>query len=367
VSAPGPELSIVLPMYNEADMVDRVLAEVSAQVQALGRTFEVVCVDDGSVDGTLEALQRAAQADDRVVPVIFSRNFGKEAAMLAGLEAASGQAVVVMDADLQHPPDLLPRMVQAWDRGVDVVDAVKEHRGQEGPLYRLATEAFYALMGRSVGDHLRGSSDFKLLDRQVVDAVLAMPERTRFFRGLVAWVGFRVERVPFRVQPRAAGTTSWNTFGLVRYSLRNLVAFTAFPLRVVALAGFVTVGLDLLLALQTLWNWFRGVAVSGFTTVILTVGLLGGLILIALGVVALYLGQMYDEIKGRPVYVVRRPRPARTPAPRSVGVAGPEQAAPVDHEAVEQVDLGDHQPLHEQLAAELPAAEQPDGAHDQDR
>ena len=307
----SPELSVVLPMYNEAPVVDRVIDEVVAQLQGLERTFEIVCVDDGSSDGTLDVLQAAAERDPRVVPVVFSRNFGKEAALLAGLETARGRAVLVMDADLQHPPELIPRMIAAWDEGHDVVDAIKEHRGEEGPLYRLAAGAFYALMGQSVGEHLRGSSDFKLLDRQVVEAVLEMPERTRFFRGLVAWVGFRVARIPFRVQPRAGGTTSWNTLGLVRYSLRNLVSFTAAPLRAVAILGFITVGLDALLAVQTLLNWMLGRAVDGFTTVILTVGLLCGLILISLGVVALYLGQMYDEIKGRPVYLVRKPRPGR--------------------------------------------------------
>ena len=159
------------------------------------------------------------------------------------------------------------------------------------------------------------------------------------------------------MQPRAAGATSWNTWGLVRYSLRNLVAFTAFPLRVVALVGFVTVGLDVLLALQTLINWFRGVAVDGFTTVILTVGLLGGLILIALGVVALYLGQVYDELKGRPVYLVRKVR--------GRSVAATEERLAVDDKAVEHVDLGDHEPLHQELAAELPPAEQPDREDDE--
>lgn len=313
MSSPPPVLSIVLPMYDEAPNVDRVVDAVCTELEAIGRTFEIVCVDDGSRDGTYSALLTAAEREPRVVPVTFSRNFGKEAALLAGLEVARGQAIVVMDADLQHPPDLLPQMVAAWDEGFDVVDAVKAHRGQEGLLYRLAAEGFYGLMGRSVGEHLRGSSDFKLLDRQVVDAVLSMPERARFFRGLVAWVGFRVRRVPFRVQPRAAGRTSWSTLGLVRYSLRNLVAFTAAPLRAVAVLGFVTVGLDLLLAAQTLFNWLRGVAVDGFTTVILTTTLLGGLILISLGVVAIYLGQMYEELKQRPVYVVRRDREVGTP------------------------------------------------------
>ena len=303
-----PELSVILPMYNEEAVVDMVIEAVVTQLTALDRTFEVICVDDGSADGTAAALDAAAQRDERVVPVILSRNFGKEAAMSAGLEAAGGRGVLLMDADLQPPPDLIPRMVDEWEAGFDVVDAVKVDRGSEGPLYALAASVFYALMGTSVGEHLRGSSDFKLLDRQVVDVIVAMPERTRFFRGLVAWVGFRVAKVPFVVQPRAAGTTSWGTWGLITYSLRNLVAFSSAPLRWVAVLGFVTVGLDVLLAIQTLITWLAGRAVDGFTTVILTVGLLGGLILISLGVVAVYLGQMYDEQKGRPVYVVRKPR-----------------------------------------------------------
>lgn len=308
MSADAPMLSIILPMYNEAAVVDRVLDAVTAELDRIGRPYEVLCIDDGSSDGTYQALLREAERRPCLVPITFARNFGKEAAMLAGLEASRGRAVIVMDADLQHPPDLLPKMIAAWDDGYDVVDAVKEHRGQEGPLRTLAAAAFYGMMGRSIGESMRGSSDFKLLDRQVVDAISAMPERTRFFRGLVAWVGFRVARVPFRVQPRAAGETSWSLFGLIRYSLRNLVSFTAAPLRAVALLGFVTVALDFLLAFQTFINWLRGVSVDGFTTVILTTTLLGGLILISIGVVAVYLGQMYDELKGRPMYIVRKPR-----------------------------------------------------------
>lgn len=304
----SPELSIILPMYNEEAVAERAVAEVSAQLMTLGRSFELLCVDDGSADGTARVLQAIAALDDRVVPVIFSRNFGKEAAMAAGLELARGQAVLLMDADLQHPPELIPQLVAAWEQGFDVVDAVKAHRGAEGLAYKLAARAFYALMGDSVGQRLHGSSDFKLLDRQVVDAVLACPERSRFFRGLVAWVGFRVKQVPFEVQARAAGQTSWGLRGLIAYSLRNILAFSTVPLRVVAALGFVTVALDVLLGVQTLWNWWRGVAVDGFTTVILVQGLLGGLILIALGVVAIYLAQVAEEQKARPMYLVRRPR-----------------------------------------------------------
>jgi dolichol-phosphate mannosyltransferase len=203
-------------------------------------------------------------------------------------------------------------MVAKWDEGFDVVDAVKADRGREGLPYRVASEAFYALMGEHGGRSLRGSSDFKLLDRQVVDAVLRCPERNRFFRGLVAWVGFRVARVPFEVQARAAGVTSWSRRGLVAYSVRNLMAYSSAPLRLVAWMAFVTIGLDVLLAIQTFWNWARGTAVDGFTTVILALGALCGLILLSLGIVALYLAQMYDEQKSRPLFIVREER--RPPA-----------------------------------------------------
>jgi len=304
-----PDLSVVLPMYNEEGMIDRVLSAVSEQLEASGLGFEFVCVDDGSTDRTGTLLDEVAAHDPRVVPVHFSRNFGKEAALYAGLATASGDAVLFMDADLQHPPQLIPKMLDKWREGFEVVDAVKANRGREGLWYKLAARVFYAIVGTPGGRKLRDSSDFKLLDRQVVDAVLACPERHRFFRGLVAWVGFRVARVPFEVQSRAAGETSWGLRGLVAYSLRNIVAFSSAPLRLVAWLGFITVALDALLAVQTFWNWWRGVAVDGFTTVILTVGLLCGLILLSLGVVAIYVAQLYDEQKGRPLYIVRKSSP----------------------------------------------------------
>ncbi len=295
-------------MFNEAPNVQRVTAAVCEQLQDSGYELEILCIDDGSSDGTDQALVDAAAADPRIIPITLSRNFGKEAAMLAGLTACTGSAVILLDADLQHPPSLIPDMLAKWEQGFDVVDAVKANRGKESLVYRAFTEIFYGLLGRSIGDQLRGSSDFKLLDRQVIDAVLAMPERARFFRGMVAWVGFRVAKVPFAVQPRAAGQTSWSPFGLIRYSIRTLLSFSSAPLRAVAGLGFLTVLLDVGLAVQTLVNWIRGQAVDGFTTVILTTTLLGGLILLAIGIVAIYLGQVYDELKQRPTYIIRRPR-----------------------------------------------------------
>ena len=306
-----PELSVVLPMHNESPNVAEIVSRVAEEIDALGRPAEIVCVDDGSSDDTAAQVELRAEKDRRVVLVRFSRNFGKEAALAAGLDTARGRAVIFLDADLQHPTSLIPTMVAKWDEGFDVVDAVKvssADRGHEPAPYRIAANLFYALMGEQAGRHLRGASDYKLLDRQVVDLVRQLPERHRFFRGIVAWVGFRVARVPLHVHQRAAGTSKWGVMALVRYAARNLVSFTSTPLRLVAWLGLITLVFDAILGVQTFWNWWRGAAVTGFTTVILTVVGLGGLILLSLGVIAAYLAQMYDEIKARPIYIVRQPR-----------------------------------------------------------
>ncbi|MGH9256652.1 MAG: glycosyltransferase family 2 protein [Vicinamibacterales bacterium] len=308
---PVPEISIVLPMHDEASNVTQIVSSVAMELDALGRPAEIICVDDGSSDDTAALVERFAQQDKRLVLVRLSRNFGKEAALAAGLDTARGRAVVFLDADLQHPTDLIPAMVAKWDEGFDVVDAFKAtsaDRGREPMSYRAAATLFYKLLEGNAGERLRGSSDYKLLDRQVVDTLRQLPERHRFFRGIVAWVGFRVTRVPLQVRPRAAGASKWGPAALLRYAVRNLVSFTSMPLRLVGWLGLVTLLLDAVLGAQTFWNWWRGNAVTGFTTVILTVVGLGGLILLSLGVIAVYLAQMYDELKARPVYVVRRPR-----------------------------------------------------------
>jgi dolichol-phosphate mannosyltransferase len=323
-----PVLSIVLPVFNEAEIIRECVREVAQELEKTRVSFEIVCVDDGSSDATAEVLEHASREDPRVVAVHFSRNFGKEAALSAGLEAARGRAVLLMDSDLQHPPSLIPRLIERWREGYDVVEAAKDDRGEESWLYRASTQAFYLMMGRAVGRNLRDSSDFKLLDRQVVDALLAFPERRRFFRGLVAWVGFRVARVPFRVQERRGGRTKWSSRALFGYSIRNLVAFSSAPLRVVAYAGFATVGVAVLLAIETLYYWFSGRAVSGFTTVILVMLFLCGLILVSLGAIAIYVASIYDEQKARPLFLVRRPRPSESRDESAQRAADPGSAPP---------------------------------------
>ncbi|HET8945850.1 MAG TPA: glycosyltransferase family 2 protein [Candidatus Polarisedimenticolia bacterium] len=311
----APVLSIVLPVHDEAAVLKETIGRLRDVLAPLGRTFEILVVDDGSTDGSGAACAALAAQDPRLVLVTLTRRFGKEAALAAGLQAARGDAVVLMDADLQHPPDLLPEMVRRWDAGCDVVEAVRREGGPQGIPHRILARAFYALLGRAVGRDLQGATDFKLLDRQAVEALLACGERNRFFRGLVAWIGFTTAEVPFDPPGRHGGRSKWSFRDLLGYSVRSLLAFTSLPLRIVAGAGLVMVLLGALLAVQTLWNWSSGRAVSGFTTVILVELILGGLILTSLGVIAAYLALLYEEQKGRPLYLVRRPRDAR-PADR---------------------------------------------------
>ena len=304
----APELSIILPMFNEEAVVRLVLSDLRRRLAEIGLSYEIVCVDDGSADGTGALLEAEAQADRSLVVVRFSRNFGKEAALAAGLDQARGQAAILLDSDLQHPPALLGEFVRRWQDGADVVNGVKAERGKESLTYRLSAGIFNRLMSASLpggGAGFRGASDFKLLDRQVIEALKACPERNRFFRGLVAWVGFRVDTVPFEVQERAAGKSKWSQALLLRYSIRNLLSFSALPLRLIAMMGFGTLLFTVGLGAWTLYRYARGDVLAGFPTVILVELLLGSLILTSLGVVSLYLAEMFDEQKNRPIYVCR--------------------------------------------------------------
>jgi polyisoprenyl-phosphate glycosyltransferase len=321
-AAVEPTLSVVVPIYNEAAVIEQCLLALDEQLAPLGCSYEVVCVDDGSTDETPQRLGARADADARVRVVTLSRNFGKESAIAAGIQVARGQAVVLMDADMQHPPELIPRMLELWEQGHDVVNAVKQARVRESLVYRTLAGTFNLLMGGASKSSFRGASDFKLIDRQVVEALLQLPERNRFFRGLIAWVGFRTAVVPFTVAARAAGKTKWSTQDLLAYSLRNLLAFSAFPLRVVTAAGFGTLIFAVLLAFWTVFRYVRGDALSGFTTVILLQLILDGLLLASVGVIALYLAEMFAEVKQRPTFIVRDERRPRSETRRSRSLDG---------------------------------------------
>jgi dolichol-phosphate mannosyltransferase len=252
---------------------------------------------------------------------------------MAGLEYAQGRCVAVVDADLQHPPEVLAEMFERWREGYDVVNAVKAARGRESGAYRFAAGRFNELMSRLIGADMSKASDFKLLDREVVDILLAMPERTRFFRGLVAWVGFRVAEVEFEVAERAFGETKWNVLGLVRYSINNIVSFSAFPLVVIGYSGMIAALLGLLLLLQTLYNFFFGGAAIGFTTVIALQILIGGVLMVVIGLLSLYISKIYDEQKQRPVFIAKR----------QSGPLKPRELPSLEHEINQLPGLGRHE------------------------
>jgi glycosyltransferase involved in cell wall biosynthesis len=300
-----PELSVVVPMFNESEHVGLVIDAISEHVGAATESFEIVAVDDGSSDDTWERLAAESARRPRLRAIRLSRNFGKEHALTAGLEASRGRGVLVMDGDLQHPPALVPEMVARWRAGTcDVVEAVKRTRGTESLRSKVGAGAFYGLLKMMSGFDLRGASDFKLLDRRVVDAWRQMPERNLFFRGMIAWLGFRRERVVFDVAERVGGTSKWSLFALVRLAVGAVTAFSSTLLQVVTFVGVLFLMFALALAAHTLMTWFQGHAVTGFATVILLLLMVGSLLMISLGLIGLYLARIYDEVKARPRFVV---------------------------------------------------------------
>ena len=292
-------------MYNESDHVARVLEEITTHVAAATDSFEIVAVDDGSRDDTWDRLAAESRQRLPLRAVRLSRNFGKEHALTAGLQATRGRAVLVMDGDLQHPPSLIPEMMRCWRAGnCDVVEAVKRRRGSESWRSRLGAGAFYGALKVLSGFDLRGASDFKLLDRRVVDAWRQMPERNLFFRGMIAWLGFRCHRIEFDVADRVGGASKWSLFALARLALCAITAFSSTLLQLVTFAGLLFFLFAVGMAVQTFVTWVRGHAVTGFATVILLLLMVGSLLMISMGLIGLYLARIYDEVKGRPRYVV---------------------------------------------------------------
>lgn len=302
------EISVVIPVFNEASVLEQVLAELRNTLEGGGTNYEIIVVNDGSTDKTEKILHREAAKFDNIIAINLSRNFGKESALSAGISFSRGACIVFMDADLQHPPSLIPNMFEKWKEGYDVVNAKKAARGREKLSYRLYAHLFNWFMSKAIGTDFSGASDFKLIDRQVAKALISCPERNRFFRGLVSWVGFRSTHIDFDVHERQAGLTKWSMGKLLRYSLKNFIAFSSLPLKIVAYMGFMMAGLGLVLLIQTLLNYLIGNAAIGFTTVIAVQILLGGMIISSLGVIAIYIANIYDEQKARPLFIVRNER-----------------------------------------------------------
>jgi glycosyltransferase involved in cell wall biosynthesis len=298
-------LSVVIPIFCEADHLSGTLAAVRQALAQSNLRFELLLVDDGSSDTTWQIVAGEAQAFPAVRALRLSRNFGKEAALCAGLEHARGDAVIVMDADGQHPPSLLPDLVRTWQTsGADIVEAVKTRRGRESLSDKFGALVFYFLLNRLSGFEFRGASDFKLMNRKAVDAWLKMHERNVFFRGMTAWMGFSSTQIPFEVVPRATGQSTWSFLKRVKLALTGITAFSSFPLQLVTFAGALFLVFSVLLGAETLYLKLSGRAVSGFATVILLELIIGSFLMISLGIIGEYLARIYEEVKGRPRYIV---------------------------------------------------------------
>ena len=301
-----PLLSVVIPVFREGAQLSSFLTAVRSVLNQCNLSYELVLVDDGSPDDTWRIITTEAKSSQAICALRLSRNFGKESALCAGLEHARGDAVIVMDADGQHPPSLLPDMVRMWQNsGADIVEAVKSKRGRESLSSRVGAQLFYFILNRLSGFHFKGASDFKLMNRKAVDAWLKMHERNVFFRGMTVWMGFTTVQIPFEVAPRSVGQSTWSIFKRLKLALVGITAFSSFPLHLVTFSGVIFLVLSVILGLETLYLKLVGQAVSGFATVILLELIIGSFLMISLGIIGEYLARIYEEVKGRPRYLLK--------------------------------------------------------------
>jgi len=300
-------ISVVAPIYNEAEGIRSFVDAVVFELDRLPYTWEIVLVDDGSTDGTWEVLQALHAEGSRIKILRFSRNFGHQLAITAGMQYAHGNAVIVMDADLQHPPALIPQMVAKWQEGFEVVYTLRHYGDEIGWFKRTTSNSFYRVLNFLSDTKLEpGVSDFRLLDRAVLDNFNAMPENVRFIRGMIRWLGFRQTSIPFTAAPRFAGQSKFSLFKMVRFALEGITSFSVLPLRWITACGLGVAALSLCYAMYVLGEvWVTGITSPGWPTLIIAILFLGGMQLTALGIVGEYVGRIYMETKRRPLFVVQ--------------------------------------------------------------
>lgn len=300
-------ISLIIPMYNESANILPLFARLHEVLDSINYEWEVICINDGSKDDTLIQLQLLHQQNQRIKIIDFSRNFGKEAAMTAGINFAQGAAVIPFDADLQHPAELIPTLIEKWQQGFDIVNAVRKERNEEHWLKRITSRLFYRVINKLSSVTIPADiGDFRLLSRRVVDAVKLLPERRRFMKGLFSWVGFHSTEVEFECQPRHAGKSHFNYWRLWNFALEGITSFSQVPLQIASYIGFFVAFFSLIYGLYLIISTlFSGNPVAGYPSLMVAILFFGGVQLIALGILGEYLGRVYDETKQRPVYIVR--------------------------------------------------------------
>ncbi len=298
------KLSVIVPAYNEEQMLPIAAATIGSLLRENQIPYELIFVNDGSRDHTWQQIQLAFQRDSSVRGIHFSRNFGKEAAIMAGLTESIGDCCVVIDCDLQHPPEKIVEMYHLWQEGYEIVEGIKRRRGKEGALHGFAAKRFYSLISSATGFDLSSTSDFKLLDRKAVDVLINMREKNAFFRALSSWVGFKSTTVSFDVQERAAGESKWSTSALTKYAIRNITSFSTAPMQLVTILGTVMLILSVVMGIIALIQKFTGVALEGFTTVIILQLFSSSVIMISIGIIGYYIARIFEEVKNRPLYII---------------------------------------------------------------
>ena len=298
------KLSVIIPAYNEEQNIDNISSVVSSLLEDNNIEYEIVFVNDGSRDNTWEVISQRCNKNQNIKGFNFSRNFGKEAAIFAGLTYATGDCCAVIDADLQHPPETLIKMYEKWQDGYEIVEGVKASRGKESFLHKVAAKNFYSLISKATNIDMSRASDFKLLDRKAVNILRSMPEKHIFFRALSSWVGFKTTSVEFHVQEREVGESKWSTYSLFKYAITNITSFSTEPMQIVTLTGVIFLVFSLILGIQSLYKHFMGHALEGFTTVILLLLIIGSILMLSLGIIGYYISKIYEETQNRPRFIV---------------------------------------------------------------
>ncbi len=297
-------LSVIIPAYNEELMIEKTYYTISKILNDANIDNEIVFIDDGSSDTTYEKISDLSEKEKNICGLRFSRNFGKEAAISAGLASAKGDCVVVIDCDLQHPPEKIVEMYRLWQEGYEIVEGIKTSRANESKMRSFAAKSFYSLISSVVGFDMSNASDFKLLDRKVVDILNKMPEKKGFFRALSFWVGYKKATVEFEVVERTAGSSKWSIIGLMKYAVSNISAYSTAPMQIVTVLGFAMLIITAIFSVWALIDKLVGRALEGMTTVIIILIFIGSIMMISLGIIGYYVARIYEEIKGRPKYIV---------------------------------------------------------------
>ncbi len=297
-------LSVVIPAYNEEAMISKTANVISSLLIKEKIPYEIIFVDDGSKDQTWQNICNEHKINANIKGITFSRNFGKESAMFAGLNSSVGDCAVVIDCDLQHPPEKIIEMYNLWKQGFEVVEGVKRSRGKESFLHTVAARTFYKIISDATGIDMERASDFKLLDRKAVNVLLKMTEKNAFFRALSSWIGFKTAQVEYDVREREEGKSKWSTKSLIRYALTNITSFTSAPMEIILIFGTIFTIIALILVIKIIIQFFVGVPMENNIFLVSLICFVGGILMISQGITGYYIAKVYDEVKGRPRYIV---------------------------------------------------------------